>query len=37
LLTGLLVLPTKISIPIFLSGIIIDFAIIIICAFRIII
>ena len=37
LMTGLLVLPTKISIPIFLSGIIVDFAIIIICAFRIII
>jgi hypothetical protein len=37
LMTGLLVLPTKISIPIFFSGILVDFGIIIICAFRIII
>ena len=37
LMTGLLTLPTKIAIPIFLSGILVDFAIIIICAFRIII
>ena len=36
LMTGLLVLPTKISIPIFLAGIIIDFAIIIICAISLI-